>query len=113
MRYRAGFGACVRPWMQRSTNGCEQVAYLIEVCVVVDVATIGRATPCDHDPGATELCQVVRDEVLGLVKQLDQLANPSVAASEFDDQLPAHWLCENGQDLWRANRHAGKRINLC
>jgi hypothetical protein len=48
---------------------------------------------------------VVRDEILRLVDELHELADPPVAASELDDELPPQRIAQQPEDLRGLGRY--------
>ena len=90
--------------MEREAGVAEEVAATEEIGAVVDVAAIGRASARADDAGVPELRQVVGDDVLRLPDELYQLADPTIAATELADQLPAEWFAEQSEDLRRGCR---------
>ena len=78
---------------------------------VVRVAPVRRAAPRGHEPALAQQAQVVRDEVLPLVRQLAELADPQVAAGELLQQSPPQRVraqTEKGRDR---RAHAAKNTS--
>src|SRR5205085_2642179 len=86
---------------EREAGVAEEDTATEEIGAVVDVATVGGASPRAHDPGVAELRQVVGDQVLRLPYELHELAHAPIAAPELADQLPLQWIAEHPEDLRR------------
>ena len=71
--------------VEREPGFAEKVPTAEQIGPVVDVATIGRASPGADDAGVPELRQVVGDQVLRLADQLHELADTAIAATELAD----------------------------
>jgi hypothetical protein len=92
--------------MEARTGRRKEVAAANHVGPIVDVAAVGGTVTGSHQARVSQLCQVIRDEVLRLPGQFDELTDPAIARSEMSNQLPANRLAEQRQDLWyRACNH--------
>jgi hypothetical protein len=87
--------------MQQPRCVAEQVAAPEQIGAVVHVPPVGGAAPGADDAGLAELGEVVRDEVLRLAGECDQLADPAIAPTELDHQLPPQRIAQEGEDLGR------------
>jgi hypothetical protein len=84
------FGADVRQ--------CLAAAPEVEV-VVARPPVVGTA-PRGHEPGATELGQVVRHERLRFADEGGQLADVAVAGGEFGQQTPPQRMRSGLEESW-------------
>jgi hypothetical protein len=99
--------------MQLDTRVAQEVTAPHQVGAVVHVATVGGAPAGAHDARVPQLRQVVRDEVLRLADEVDELAHATVAATELADELPAQRIGQETEDLRRLRRlHARDYIKL-
>jgi hypothetical protein len=64
----------------------------VQVEVVVAVASVVAAAGGGDQSAVSQLTQVVGEQVLRLVEQRHQIADPKVALGECREQLPAQWV---------------------
>src|SRR5215208_2294235 len=84
--------------MERATGALEELGATSEVDAVVAVAAIGRATTSGHQLAGSQLTQVVRHQALGLVEQLDQLPDRTIAVHQLPQQPPPNGVGDKLQD---------------
>ena len=89
--------------MQANPGLAEEVTATLQVCPVVDVAAVGRAPTALHDLGLSQLCEVVRDEVLRLGQELRELTDSAIACCERLEDLPPDRICEEPENGGRIN----------
>jgi hypothetical protein len=75
--------------MEARTGRRKEVAAANHVGPIVDVAAVGGTVTGSHQARVSQLCQVIRDEVLRLPGQFDELTDPAIARSEMSNQLPS------------------------
>src|SRR5690606_8252021 len=90
--------------MQRRSRRGEQPGARAEVDPVVGVAPVGRALPRRDEAPATQLTQVVRDEVLRFAETRAQLPHPQVALRQLGQHAPPVGMADELQAFGRRDR---------
>src|SRR5690606_9221012 len=90
--------------MQARACFTEQVTAVEQIGAVVDVAPVGGAPSRRDETGTAQLAEVVRDEVLRLAGERDELTHAPVAAPELGHELPAERIGDEPEDLGRRGR---------
>ena len=91
--------------MQRTRCFAEEISASQQIGPVVNVASIRRTATGNDDAGAPKFTQMVRNQVLGLPDELDELSDAAIATAQFDDQLPPQRVAEQSEDLRRRLTH--------
>ena len=89
------------PGMERQAGIAEKVTAAEQIGPVVDVTAVSRASAGADDSGTSKLRQVVGDHVLRLPDELHELADPAIATTQLDDQLPSQRIAEQPKDVRR------------
>jgi hypothetical protein len=83
--------------VQRGAGADEQLTAARQLEDVVGVAAVGEAATGRDQSAVAQLAQVVGDEVLSLIGELAQLADPPVAARQLAQQPPTQRVASQPQ----------------